>query len=75
MVGGHSSGAHLAAMLLYDDWAGNETHFNLIKALVLISGVFDLRPIVRISSTNGPLKLDTYEKSFLRSITNLQLFS
>jgi len=42
-----------------NDWAGKEPNLNLIKALVHISGVFDLRPIA-MTSINDPLKLTRY---------------
>jgi len=49
-LSGHSSGAHLAAVVLTTDW---EKEFDLpkdvIKGGVLVSGMFDLRP-VRLSS-------------------------
>ncbi|NXM08923.1 KFA formamidase, partial [Tyrannus savana] len=42
---GHSAGAHLAAMVLFTDW----TEFRVvpdIKGAVLVSGVYDLEPIL-----------------------------
>ncbi|NWT06325.1 KFA formamidase, partial [Mionectes macconnelli] len=42
---GHSAGAHLAAMVLFTDW----TEFHVvpdIKGAVLVSGVYDLEPIL-----------------------------
>ncbi|NWV29397.1 KFA formamidase, partial [Origma solitaria] len=42
---GHSAGAHLAAMVLFTDW----TEFQVvpdIKGTVLVSGVYDLEPIL-----------------------------
>lgn len=56
-LSGHSAGAHLAAMMLSVDWM---TECNLttdiIKGAVLVSGVFDIRPIV-YTYVNEPLKM------------------
>ena len=56
-ISGHSSGAHLAAVLLTTDW---ETDFDLpqeiLKGGLLCSGVYDLEP-VRRSSRNDYLAL------------------
>ncbi|KAK7095064.1 hypothetical protein V1264_006525 [Littorina saxatilis] len=49
---GHSAGAHLAAMMLTDCQDDGE----LIKGAVLVSGVYDLRPLVK-TSVNDALKL------------------
>lgn len=55
---GHSSGAHLAAMLATMDWrAGYGLPADVIKGLVAISGVYDLYP-VRLSARNDYLHLD-----------------
>jgi arylformamidase len=45
---GHSAGGHLAAMLLAD---------GLVPAALAISGLFDLRPLVK-TTVNGALGLD-----------------
>lgn len=46
---GHSSGAHLAACAL--------TRLGFVRHALLVSGIYDLRP-VRLSSRNGYLRLD-----------------
>jgi len=52
-IAGHSAGAHLAACLLHDDdWINRMTqqgYFALLKEIILISGVYNLRPLVDIS--------------------------
>jgi len=52
-ISGHSSGGHLAGVAVTTDW---ENEFNLppdiIKGAVLISGMFDLKP-VRLSSRSN----------------------
>merc|ERR1712071_366202 len=57
IIGGHSAGSHLTAMLLHSSWWREERHFQLIRGLVHISGVFDLTPLVE-TYVNAPLKLD-----------------
>jgi len=55
-ISGHSAGAHLCAMLLSRDWAGDGLPREAVKGAVLISGVYDLEPI-RLSYVNEPLHL------------------
>ncbi len=55
---GHSSGAHLAAMVLAGDWrAAAGLPEPLLKGAVLASGAYDLEP-VRLSARNDYLRLD-----------------
>ncbi|XP_078081827.1 kynurenine formamidase isoform X6 [Mustelus asterias] len=52
---GHSAGAHLGAMVLCTDWA----EFGIspdIKGALLVSGIYDLCPIVH-TSANDPLQM------------------
>lgn len=42
---GHSSGAHLASVLLTTDWKAYEMPTNTIKGATLISGIYDLKPV------------------------------
>ncbi len=46
VVSGHSSGAHLAALLAEQDWASRGLPSDVIKSLLLISGPFDLEPVL-----------------------------
>jgi arylformamidase len=56
-VSGHSSGAHLAAVLLATDWQKDfALPVGLIKGGLCCSGIFELRP-VGLSSRNAYLKL------------------
>lgn len=48
-VSGHSSGAHLAAVLLTTRWADYGLPDNVVKGATLISGMYDLKP-VRLSA-------------------------
>jgi arylformamidase len=59
-VGGHSAGAHLAAMMLCADWHnwGADLPPDLTKSALLISGLYDLEPLRYASFVQGDLKLD-----------------
>ena len=50
-VAGHSAGGHLSAMLMATDWPVFEPGLpaDLVKSGVLISGIFDIAPIMDIS--------------------------
>ncbi|XP_057573175.1 kynurenine formamidase isoform X4 [Hippopotamus amphibius kiboko] len=50
---GHSAGAHLAAMMLVANWTKHGVTPNL-KGLFLMSGIYDLEPIMH-TSENAPL--------------------
>ncbi|XP_051153953.1 kynurenine formamidase [Leptopilina boulardi] len=63
-IAGHSAGAHLAASLLHDkNWLNSMTekgYRNLLKGLILIAGVYDLKPLLT-TSMNDALKLTPQE--------------
>jgi arylformamidase len=46
VVSGSSAGAHLAAMLLAGTWPNNEKPSDAIAGAVLLSGIYDLEPLV-----------------------------
>lgn len=50
-VSGHSAGGHLTAMLMATDWPGYEAGLpkDLLKSGVLISGIYEVAPIMDIS--------------------------
>ena len=54
---GSSAGAHLAAMSLLTDWDAYQLPSNVIKGATLLSGIYDLRPIVK-TYINEPLVLN-----------------
>ena len=57
-VCGHSSGAHLAGMLMSDNWQeACEVPVDVVKSGLLVSGLCDLEP-VRLSYRNEHLELD-----------------
>lgn len=59
VVAGHSAGAHLAAMLMAAIWPVYQPELppNLIRAGVLLSGVYDLTPLLQAESINADLQL------------------
>ncbi|HYD95190.1 MAG TPA: alpha/beta hydrolase [Noviherbaspirillum sp.] len=60
MVAGHSAGAHLAAMMMAAVWPvfGADLPHDLVKAGVLLSGLYDLEPVRHAEFVNVDLKLD-----------------
>ena len=57
-VSGHSSGAHMAAMVAVTDWPAQfGLARDLVKGAFLLSGLYDLEP-VRLSYRNTLLQLD-----------------
>ncbi|CAG5115539.1 unnamed protein product [Candidula unifasciata] len=60
-LAGHSAGAHLAIMMLMAEFSEeDEFDSELIKGAVLVSGVYDLRPLTK-TSNNVALKLSEDE--------------
>ncbi|HYD80029.1 MAG TPA: alpha/beta hydrolase [Paucimonas sp.] len=59
VVAGHSAGAHLAAMLMAAVWPalGADLPPDLVKAGVLLSGIYDLDPVRHADFVNVDLKL------------------
>jgi arylformamidase len=59
ILAGHSAGAHLAAMLMTANWSTYDAELpeNLIKAAALLSGVYDLTPLLQTDFINTDLKL------------------
>ncbi|XP_054565169.1 kynurenine formamidase [Eptesicus fuscus] len=53
---GHSAGAHLAAMMLLVNWPTERGVTPNLKAFFLMSGVYDLEPLVH-TSVNAPLRM------------------
>ena len=67
VVGGHSAGGHLAAMLFATDWAALGLAREPIAGAVSLSGVHDLAPMVQFSF-NADFKLDTAEAARLSPV-------
>jgi arylformamidase len=60
VVAGHSAGGHLAAMMMAAHWPvfGADLPADLIKAGILMSGLYDLEPVRHAEFINSDLKLD-----------------
>jgi arylformamidase len=56
VVSGHSAGGHLAALHATEDWQTRGLPADPIKAIVALSGVFDVAPLLR-TSINADLRL------------------
>ncbi|WP_416040468.1 alpha/beta hydrolase [Acinetobacter lactucae] len=54
---GHSSGAHLGGVLLTTNWEKQNMPKDIIKGAVLISGMYDMKP-VRLSARASYVKFD-----------------
>lgn len=59
VIAGHSAGAHLAAMMMAAHWQvyDSELPADLVKAGILLSGLYDLSPLVHTPFVNADLKL------------------
>lgn len=59
VVAGHSAGAHLSAMLMAALWPAlaPDLPADLIKGAVLLSGLYDLEPVLQADFVNVDLKL------------------
>ncbi len=69
-ISGHSSGAHLAAVLATTDWQVRGLPKDLIKGSLLCSGVYELEP-VRRSSRNRYVSIDDKALQALSPIRHL----
>ncbi|XP_018355516.1 PREDICTED: kynurenine formamidase [Trachymyrmex septentrionalis] len=85
-IAGHSAGAHLAACLLHDDdWINRMTkkgYFAILKEIILIGGIYNLKPItntsfaVALKLTDEEIKkfsISTFDEAKDRRITNLKV--
>jgi arylformamidase len=59
-ISGHSSGAHLCAVLLTRDWSVDGLPRDVLKGGVCISGSYDLRPVL-LSARRNYMTLDEAE--------------
>jgi arylformamidase len=69
-LSGHSSGAHLAAMVLTTDWTADGMPADLVKGALLMSGVYELHPVM-LSSRRLYLKLSDDEAVALSPMRHL----
>jgi arylformamidase len=71
VVGGHSSGGHLAANVLITDWAKDYgLPADLLKGGLCMSGMYDLKP-VRLSARSSYVKFDDHLEHALSPIRHL----
>ena len=70
VVGGHSAGGHLAAMLALTDWTRYRLPADAIKGALCVSGLYELEP-VRLAYVNEALRLDAAEARALSPIHHL----
>lgn len=78
-VSGHSAGGHLTAMMMATNWPDYDQQLpiNLIKHGLLISGIFELEPLVHTTINAGP-QMDipeaiTESPIFIPPVTNAPL--
>jgi len=69
-LAGHSAGAHLAACVLITDWAARGLPADVIKGALLMSGMYDLHPVL-LSSRRLFLHLSADEAAALSPIRHL----
>jgi len=69
VIGGHSAGGHLAAMMCVTDWAALGASSAPFVGALTLSGVHDLAPMVRFSY-NADLRLDEAEAARLSPINH-----
>jgi arylformamidase len=67
LISGHSSGAHLAALLAVQDWPSLGVDAAAIHAILCISGVYDLEPVM-LSSRRSYVDLNRAEAAELSPI-------
>jgi arylformamidase len=68
VVGGHSAGGHLTAMLFATDWLAQGPNREPIAGGLSVSGVHDLAPMVHFETYNADLKLDDAEAARLSPV-------
>ena len=68
VVGGHSAGGHLTAMLFATDWSAHGFDEPPFAGGVSVSGVHDLAPMVRFVPYDADLKLDDAEAARLSPV-------
>jgi arylformamidase len=63
-LSGHSSGGHLAAVALTTDWSRYEVPQKVLKAGLVVSGMFDLHPVM-LSARSSYVKISKEEQAAL----------
>ncbi len=70
VVGGHSAGGHLAAVMLTTDWAHFGAPLGMLRGGLVLSGLCDLEPVV-LAAGNRHLKLTQEERMELSPVHRL----
>lgn len=69
-VSGHSSGGHMAGVLTATDWAAHRLPADVIKSGLLVSGMYDLRPVM-LSARSSYVTLSPAEVDELSAILHI----
>jgi arylformamidase len=69
-LSGHSAGAHLAACALITNWSASGVRADAIKGAMLMSGMYDLYPVM-LSSRSNYLKITTEEEAAFSPMRHL----
>ncbi len=72
VVGGHSAGGHLAAMMFATDWEALGLAADPFVGGVTLSGVHDLKPLV-MASMNEDLRLNNAEAARVSPVNHISL--
>jgi arylformamidase len=72
VVGGHSAGGHLAAMMFATDWDALGLAQDPLVGGVTLSGVHDLKPLV-LASMNADLRLTNAEAARVSPVNHVSL--
>jgi arylformamidase len=67
---GHSSGAHLASVLLTTDWPALGAPINVLASGTCVSGMYDLRPVL-LSARGDYVKLSAAEEDEFSAIRHV----
>jgi arylformamidase len=68
VVSGHSAGGHLAALHATEDWQSRGLPADPVKAIVALSGVFDVAPLIH-TTINADLRLTENTAAKLNLLT------
>ena len=72
-ISGHSAGAHLVSYILNLDWEKYNLPYNLFKGAALVSGIYDLE-IVRKLTVNDDVRLNAIDAKNLTTINKLPYY-
>jgi arylformamidase len=69
-LAGHSAGAHLAACVLITNWGARGLSTEVVKGALLLSGMYDLHPVL-LSSRSSYLKITCEEEAAFSPMRHL----